>query len=190
MVAPDPPVYDAELYVRALRFAAEKHRAQTMPGNPPLPYVVHITSVAAELIAELPGERPTHVDVAVQCALLHDTLEDTDATEPELRALFGPAVADGVLALTKDPTLPKGTGMKDSLGRILMQPREVALVKIADRITNLAPPPPHWSREKCLAYRDEAQLIADELGSRSLTLVQKLRKRIAGYASLIPPAKS
>jgi (p)ppGpp synthase/HD superfamily hydrolase len=57
------------------------------------------------------------------------------------------------------------------------------MVKLADRITNLAPPPSSWTREKCARYRDEAILIADALGAASPALDARLRARIASYAT-------
>jgi len=86
-----------------------------------------------------------------------------------------------VSALTKDPSLGKPTAMRDSLNRILRQPAEVAMVKLADRITNLAPPPPQWTAEKVSAYRAEAVLIADTLGAASAGLAARLRQRIERY---------
>jgi (p)ppGpp synthase/HD superfamily hydrolase len=170
-------VYAPDRYVAALRFAAERHRGQLVPGSE-LSYVVHVVSVASEVIAAL---EPDHdADLAVCAALLHDTIEDTGATHGELAA-FGQRVADGVQALSKDKSTPDP--MADSLRRIRMQPREIWMVKLADRITNLAPPPAHWSRDKCRAYRDEAIVIADTLGTASAALDARLRARIASYAA-------
>ncbi len=171
-------MYSPDRYVAALRFAAERHRAQLVPGSQ-LPYIVHVVAVAAELIAALAPD--DDADLAVCAALLHDTIEDTGTTRDELVAAFGPRVADGVQALSKDKTA--ADAMADSLERIRTQPREIWMVKLADRITNLAPPPPTWSREKCAAYRDEATSIADALGAASAQLDARLRRRIASYAA-------
>jgi (p)ppGpp synthase/HD superfamily hydrolase len=171
-------VITPDRYVAALRFAAERHRAQLVPGSE-LPYVVHVVSVAAELIAALaPGD---DADLAVCAALLHDTIEDTGTTRDELVTAFGVRVADGVQALSKDKGAPDP--MADSLQRIRMQPREIWMVKLADRIANLAPPPAAWSRDKCRAYREQAIAIADALGAASAALDARLRTRIASYAA-------
>ena len=171
--------FDADLYVRALRFAAGKHAGQAVPGTE-LPYVVHVVSVAGEVIAAL-GDvaRP---DLAIACALLHDTVEDTGTTLDEIAAAFGTEVAAGVAALTKDAALPKPERMADSVRRIRAQPREVWCVKLADRITNLAPPPVGWTREKCRAYREEAGEIVAALGEASAMLAMRLRAKIEAYA--------
>ena len=52
-------------------------------------------------------EPQLHESLAVQCALLHDTIEDTAVTFEEIVDRFGREVAEGVLSLTKDKTLPK-----------------------------------------------------------------------------------
>jgi len=181
-VTPSPSMtFSPERYVAALEFAATRHRTQLVPGTE-LPYVVHVVSVAAELIAVLAESRVDQPDLAVQCALLHDTIEDTGTRYDEVAAAFGTGVADGVAALSKDEALPKAERMADSLRRIRLQPREVWMVKLADRITNLSAPPAYWSAEKRVAYRDEAIEIADALGSASQLLDTRLRERIVAYA--------
>jgi (p)ppGpp synthase/HD superfamily hydrolase len=175
-------MFSPERYVETMRFAAAKHLAQKEPGHD-LPYLVHLVSVAAEVIASLPATPLADPELAVTCALLHDTVEDTATTLDEIAARFGPAVAAGVGALTKDASLPKPEQMPDSLRRIREQPPEIAAVKLADRITNLSAPPHYWTREKCGAYRVEAIAIADALGHASKTLDARLRARIETYAA-------
>ena len=172
-------MFSPDRYVDAMRFAAAAHKSQKVPGSE-LPYLVHVVSVAAEVIAALAAD--ADADLAVTCALLHDTVEDTDVTLEQITARFGDAVAAGVSALTKNAALPtKAEKMADSLRRITEQPPEIAVVKLADRITNLATPPHSWSQEKCAAYRLEAGLIADTLGYASPALVQRLRSRMEAY---------
>lgn len=173
-------MFSPERYVQAMRFSAERHAAQKVPGTE-LPYLVHVVSVAAEVIAVLPATKLADPDLAVTCALLHDTVEDTETTLAEITERFGPAVAAGVAALSKDGELPKDEKMADSLRRIKAQPPEVAVVKLADRTTNLAPPPHYWTKEKCRAYRAEAIAIADALGYASAALEARLRARIEAY---------
>lgn len=173
--------FSPDRYVAALEFAAARHRTQLVPGTD-LPYVVHVVSVAAEVIATLAESRVDQPDLAVQCALLHDTIEDTGTRYEEVAAAFGTEVADGVVALSKDEALPKAERMTDSLRRIRLQPREIWIVKLADRITNLSEPPAYWSAEKRVAYRDEAIAIAEALGPASRPLDARIRERIVAYA--------
>lgn len=177
---------DPESYTRALHFAATAHRGQVIPGSD-YPYVLHPATVAAELIA-IAASEPFDVDLAVTCALLHDTVEDTPVTQAEVETHFGAAVASGVAALSKDESLPKEERMADSLRRILQQAREVAMVKLADRIVNLAEPPSYWSRDKRLAYQAEARVILAQLGHASPALATRLGARIERYGGFIPAA--
>lgn len=170
----------AECYRDAWRFAAQAHQGQRYPGTE-LPYLLHLGYVALEVVAALQVETVAQPALAMQCALLHDVLEDTTVSYPELQTRFGMAVADGVLALTKDARLAKAARMADSLARIRCQPREIALVKLADRISNLDSPPPSWGRARIVQYRQEAQQILAALGEASPLLAERLRQKIAAY---------
>ncbi|MBA3397136.1 MAG: bifunctional (p)ppGpp synthetase/guanosine-3',5'-bis(diphosphate) 3'-pyrophosphohydrolase [Deltaproteobacteria bacterium] len=179
-------MFAPDRYVAALRFAAERHHGQHMQESQ-LPYLVHLVAVAAEVTAALPAEG-VDVDVAIGCALLHDILEDTPTTRAELVERFGEPIAAGVSALTKassDSLILKEHRMADSLARIRAQPPAVWIVKLADRITNLAPPPAGWSRDKRVAYRDEAMQIADALGGVCPQLDARIRAKIATYAAYL-----
>ncbi len=173
--------WDQDTYLAALRFAAEAHRGQTVPGTDGLPYLVHLASVAMEVMGALQHEAVAHPTRAVICALLHDTIEDTEVTHGEVSAAFGPEVADGVLALSKDARLPKVDRMQDSLDRIRRLAPEVWMVKLADRITNLQPPPAHWTHEKRRRYWEEAGRIRDALGDASAYLSARIEAKMATY---------
>jgi (p)ppGpp synthase/HD superfamily hydrolase len=173
-------IWTPEGYLAALRFAAEAHAGQTVPGTR-LPYLLHVTSVAMEVIGAVRLEAERDEELAVQCALLHDVVEDTPKTLEQVRAAFGSAVAAGVAALSKDAALPKGEQLEDSLRRIREQPAAVWMVKLADRITNLQPPPAHWSPEKIAGYREEAIVILRTLGDASTVLARRLSQKIDGY---------
>jgi guanosine-3',5'-bis(diphosphate) 3'-pyrophosphohydrolase len=170
------------VYQEAIKFASLKHlaKSQTVKGTN-LPYVVHLSNVAMEIFMAAKHTRRFDLIFAVQLALLHDTLEDTETTPEEIIELFGKAVADGVSALSKDKDLPKEEQLSDSLQRIKIQPMEVWAVKLADRITNLQPAPRQWSVEKRKSYVVEAQLILDELGEANDYLANRLRAKIAEY---------
>jgi (p)ppGpp synthase/HD superfamily hydrolase len=175
-----PTPWSPDLYARAARFAAAAHLGQKYPGGE-LPYFLHVGIVAAEVTAALAIEAVERPDLAVACALLHDVVEDTAVSEADIAAAFGREVAAGVRALSKDPVLPKAAAMADSLRRIREQPREVWMVKLADRIANLEQPPHYWKPAKIAAYRDEAATIADALGAASEYLHGRLRAKIEDY---------
>jgi (p)ppGpp synthase/HD superfamily hydrolase len=125
-------IWSPELYTIAYKFAATYHQYQKYPGTD-LPYIMHLSFVAMEVMAALALADREDGNLAVQCALLHDVLEDTEATYADVCREFGSGVAAGVLALTKSATLPKSQQMEDSLRRLRLQPPAVRMVKLADR---------------------------------------------------------
>lgn len=178
--------FSPDTYNKAWLFATLAHAGQSYGGHLPglrIDYLNHIGSVAMETINGLShSTRPFDADLAVQCAILHDTLEDTATTYDQLVQEFGQAVADGVLALTKREDLPdKAAKMQDSLDRIRQQPHEVWMVKLADRIANLYQPPHYWDNDKMKAYVVEAQVIHDALSPAHDFLAERLRAQITAY---------
>ncbi|MGD8366010.1 MAG: HD domain-containing protein [Desulfobacterales bacterium] len=173
--------WSREKYIRAYRFAAEAHRGQTLPGIE-RPYIVHPTLVAMEIIALLSIEPGWDGDLALQTALLHDVLEDSDRKVEEIETRFGKPVADGVQALTKNVRIEdRRERLAENLERIRKQPWEIWLVKMADRLTNLAAPPPIWTSRQVAEYRKEAVLIHRALGKANPFLARRLSRRIAAY---------
>jgi (p)ppGpp synthase/HD superfamily hydrolase len=126
--------WSQELYIRAYKYAARAHHGQCVPGSD-LPYITHLSFVSMEIMSSLSVGNKRNGDLAVQCALLHDTLEDTGVTYEQVKEKFGIVVACGVQALTKNIKLDKNKQMEDSLRRIKKQPKEIWMVKMADRIT-------------------------------------------------------
>lgn len=173
-------------YQNALRFAALKHTeaSQVIPGTY-LPYVVHICNVAMEVLVAAGHSSTFNLELAMPIALLHDTLEDTETTPDELAVLFGKEVAQGVMALTKDVSLPKEQQMEDCLFRIKLQPTEIWAVKLSDRITNLQPPPLTWDEQKRIRYREEARTILRELKEGDEYLAVRLQGKIEEYGRYI-----
>ncbi len=184
--------WSPDVFIDAYRFAAEAHwspaRRQVVPGTE-VPYLMHFSQVAMEVAWALALEPGLDGDLALPCALLHDTLEDTDTTYGLLAEKFGHAVADGVLALTKDESVgaglpqPRAERLRttDCLERIARQPREIWIVKLADRITNLQPPPASWTQERKTSYREEAAEILGALGAASPCLAARLGDKIERY---------
>ena len=82
---------------------------------------------------------------------------------------------------TENKKIERNLRMADSIARIKIQPREIWMVKLADRITNLQPPPPQWTKEKINRYRIEAAYILEELGESSPILSERLGKKIEDY---------
>ena len=180
--------WSQEAYIRAYTYAAIAHNGQQVPGTD-LPYLMHVSLVAMEVMAALVVEPVNNPNLAIQCALLHDTIEDTDTVYDDINAHFGKDVADGVLALTIDETIGSGQNkferrwlqLEDYLRRIKMQPPEIWMVKMADRITNLQPPPEHWTAEMIERYLQGAKRIHTALAPASKFLGSRLLQKINHY---------
>jgi len=181
--------WSPDVFAKAWNFATHFHQGQTYggpEGGMRLDYLNHVGSVAVEIIWALPAAPDAHGNLAVQCALLHDVIEDTTATYELVAEQFGKDVADGVMALTKDPALPtKAEQMADSLQRIRQQRKEIWMVKMADRITNLYHPPYYWDKTKIERYRQEALEIYDALHTANEALARRLLEKIDRYKDFL-----
>lgn len=176
------------LYQEAIKFATAKHQEkdQKVPGTD-LPYVVHVSNVAMEIIIASSLSGNFNLGFAVQVALLHDTMEDTSTDFGELENKFGVEIAKAVLALTKNKKLQKEQQMPDSLERIKKLQKEVWAVKLADRITNLQQPPSTWNNAKKIKYQQEARTILHELKDGNDFLARRLEAKIEAYGNYITP---
>src|SRR5882672_10834679 len=138
--------HDLVLLARAADYAARQHIAQRRKGERAEPYVNHLTEVAALLAAASDGSD----DVLVMGGLLHDTLEDTDATYEDLVQRFGPEVAALVAEVTDDKSLPKEERKRLQIDKTPGKSRRAKLLKLADKTSNLrslaTSPPKGWPR--------------------------------------------
>ena len=87
--------------LRAIHFAAGRHRDHRRKDSRQTPYVNHLIEVAL-LLSEVVGDSDPDLIIA---GLLHDTVEDVGVTRDELEAQFGEGVAALVLAVTDDKNL-------------------------------------------------------------------------------------
>ena len=127
----------ASRYHNGQKYGGEKEGEQ-------IAYLEHLGAVMIEVQNAIQQDQTIQKkELAILCAILHDILEDTDCRPEEIRQRFGPEVLAGVQALTKDDSIPsKQDKMLDSLRRIkALNIPAVGMVKLADRICNLAAPP-------------------------------------------------
>lgn len=129
------PSADEGALNRAYVYALQKHGSQTRASGDP--YFSHPVEVAGILTRY-------KLDAAtIITALLHDTIEDTDATAEEITELFGPEVArlvDGVTKLTRIQLQSDKTKQAENFRKLLLAMSEdirVLLVKLADRVHNM-----------------------------------------------------
>ncbi|HNY12061.1 MAG TPA: HD domain-containing protein [Candidatus Wallbacteria bacterium] len=177
-------MWTQEVFQKAIDYAAFAHIQQTVPGKP-YSYVVHLANVSMEVMGAISSSNVENPDLALACAVLHDTIEDTGVTYEDLAVAFGVDVASGVLALTKNKKLEGSEKMLDSIARIKKMPREIGMVKLADRITNLQKPPAHWKSEKIAKYIEEAGVILKELAHCNDYLANRLEGKIKEYAKYL-----
>lgn len=156
------------MIIKAAVFAAEKHRYQRRKGFNQIPYINHPLKVADLLIQC--GEISSNLIVA---SLLHDVIEDTDATEAEITDLFNLEIAKLVEEVSDNKELPYTTRKELQVKKAPGLSHNAKLIKIADKICNIRDflvYPVDWSPERKLAYLDWAKLVA--AGCRGLN--QKL----------------
>jgi len=151
------------LLLKALTFAARKHRDQRRKDARASPYINHPIALADVLVNEAGV-----TDVDVLCAaLLHDTIEDTETTPGELEREFGRDIADIVVELTDNKMLKKRTRKRMQIAHAASASRQAKLVKLADKICNLrditARPPASWGVERRREYFDWAKTVVDRL---------------------------
>jgi len=178
--------WDREIYIKAWKFATKHHSGQKYGGSEEgeyVDYINHIGMVTMEVIWALQhSEQQYDANLAIQCAILHDTIEDTEVSYEDIKSLFGENVANGVLALSKNGDFKnKSQQMTDSLERIKKQSKEIWMVKMADRISNLNHPPFYWNNEKKEKYLVEAKTIFEELHEANHLLAERLDEKINDY---------
>lgn len=147
--------------MRALDFAARKHRDQRRKGAAGEPYVNHLTEVA-RLVAEATDGADT---TAVLGALLHDTIEDTGTTRDELERHFGAEVAALVAEVTDDKSLPKLRRKELQVEGAPHKSARAKLIKLADKTSNLRSllnsPPTNWDVARQHAYFEWARQVVE-----------------------------
>jgi GTP diphosphokinase / guanosine-3',5'-bis(diphosphate) 3'-diphosphatase len=156
--------------LKAALFAAEKHSGQRRKGTAAEPYVNHLLEVA-ELVSSTLPEPDTNLVIA---ALLHDTIEDTGVTKEELVQAFGSDVADLVMEVTDDKSLPKAERKRLQIVNASNISVRAQAIKLADKISNLrailASPPADWSGERRREYCEWAKQVVDGLTAPNQTL--------------------
>ena len=101
-----------------------------------------------------------------------------DKTSDNIASEFGEKVAKGVKALTKNEEIEYNKQIEDVVQRIKQEPKEVAIVKMADRLFNLRDRVPNWSDEKQAHYLQDATIILNELSYASKNLSEALKNAI------------
>ena len=163
------PNADFERLDSAFHYADSHHSSQLRKDGSP--YVTHPLAVA-ELVVEMGLDLDSII-----AALLHDTIEDTDATHEEIAKLYGETVADlveGVTKLTRVHYTSKEEEQMENLRKMLMAMAKdirVILIKICDRLHNMRTMEfmkPHKQREISLETMEIYAPIAHRLGMQKV----------------------
>ncbi len=163
------PNLDTQRLFAAFTYADAEHHGQLRKSGEP--YIIHPLAVA-DIVADL------GLDVdSVIAALLHDCIEDTDATHEEIAKKFGEPVAElveGVTKLTRVQYVSKEEEQMENLRKMLMamaQDIRVILIKICDRLHNMRTmeyQSPKKQREKSLETMEIYAPLAHRLGMQKL----------------------
>ncbi|HEX7629081.1 MAG TPA: HD domain-containing protein [Candidatus Methylomirabilis sp.] len=150
---------DLQQFLHAAAFAAGKHRLQRRKDAEASPYINHPLEVAALLA----GEGSVTDGVTLMAAVLHDTLEDTEATPEELTATFGTAIRDLVQEVTDDKRLPKAERKALQAAGAPRLSDRAKLIRLADKIANVRDvthhPPAQWDLARRRAYLDWTEAV-------------------------------
>lgn len=161
--------YDLDLIDKAYQMAEECHQGQLRYSGDS--YVSHPVAVA-KILTELGMDTQS-----VIAALLHDVVEDTDASLEEIQSKFGTDVAhlvDGVTKLGKVPTSTREEVQAENIRKMLMAMNEdvrVIIIKLADRLHNMRTLEfmrPQKQRDKSLEVLEIYAPIAHRLGIRAV----------------------
>jgi GTP diphosphokinase / guanosine-3',5'-bis(diphosphate) 3'-diphosphatase len=154
------------LILRALEFAAFRHRNQTRKGKDKSPYINHPIQVA-NLLANEGGEKDP---VLLTAAILHDIIEDTVDTPEEkleltkqISEIFGEQVLSVTLEVTDDKSLEKQDRKQLQIEEAPYKSDNAKKLKIADKIMNVRDitdnPPVGWPVKRIMEYFDWAEKV-------------------------------
>ena len=149
----------AEALLKALGFAAHRHRDERRKGSEASPYINHPIEVA-ETLARV--GRVDDLEV-LQAAVLHDTLEDTQTSPEDLEQKFGSVVRKLVEEVTDDKSLRKETRKRLQIEHAPLLSSGAKLIKLADKICNVRDvthaPPKDWNAQQRFEYLDWAAAV-------------------------------
>lgn len=164
-----------EIFIEALKFAAEKHVSQRRKGCDQIPYINHPIKVV-QVLHKIGNETD---DELLSAAVLHDVLEDTCATEQELRERFGDKVTDWVIEVTDDMTLTYDDRKRYQIKKAQGLSAGAKKIKIADKISNIQDIislPMTWSNRRKKQYFEWSDRVVEGCRGVNIKLDQEFDK--------------
>jgi (p)ppGpp synthase/HD superfamily hydrolase len=159
--------------MRAADFAAKWHTAHRRKGAAQEPYINHLLEVAS-LVTEATSGTDTNAIIA---ALLHDSIEDQNISAEMIANEFGKDVANIILEVTDDKSLPKAERKLKQIESAPDKSRAAKMVKLADKISNVRAvtdtPAIGWPVQRRLEYVDWAKQVVAGLRGTSPWLEQR-----------------
>lgn len=153
------PLADTTLLLKAIRFAAAKHRNQRRKDVEASPYINHPIEVAT-VLAEHGGVTDL---TTLLGAILHDTIEDTQTSAAELEQHFGPAVRQLVQELTDDKSLRQHDRKRLQAEYAAHKSPRAKVVRLGDKICNVLDvtnqPPSTWDLARRQEYLDWTEQV-------------------------------
>lgn len=169
-------LHDLHSILAAARFAAEKHAGQKRKGATGEPYVNHLLEVA-ELVSSALTEPDPNLVIA---ALLHDTVEDTGVSKEDLVRQFGSDVAELVMEMTDDKSLPKAERKRLQIEHAPKKSVRARMIKLADKISNLrsilTSPPVDWDHERKRQYFEWSKQVVEALKAPDPVLLAEFER--------------
>ena len=163
------PGANMEIIERAIRYAEDKHKDQKRKDGSP--YIIHPLAVA-EVVLEMGLDQD-----AILGAILHDCIEDTDASFDDIAKLFGRTTAElveGVTKLTRADFSSTEEAQMENLRKMFLAMSKdirVVLIKIADRLHNMRTmqyQTPAKQVKKCRETMDIYAPLAHRLGMQKI----------------------
>jgi guanosine-3',5'-bis(diphosphate) 3'-pyrophosphohydrolase len=176
------------LILRAVDFAARKHRDQKRKDKDASPYINHPIAVAL-LLAEVGGVTDSEILAA---AILHDTLEDTDTSPKELEATFGSRIRKLVEEVTDDKSLKKEVRKQRQIDHAAHLSPGAVLIKLGDKTANVLDvthsPPAAWNAQRRREYLEWANAVVKNCPSVNSALEKYFDQVLkAGRRKLVCP---
>ncbi|MGM0583372.1 MAG: HD domain-containing protein [Pseudomonadota bacterium] len=173
-------------FTEAALYAARRHARQRRKAPGGEPYVNHVLEVTARL-ARVHSQDST----LLLGALLHDVVEDTEATLEEVAGRYGPATADLVAEVSDDKSLPREVRKRLQVETAPDRSARARRLKLADLAANVGSlvhdAPADWGRAREAEYLDWARRVAEgcagadaELAAAFEAEAARLERKLSG----------
>ena len=147
------------LLFKTLNYAAEQHNAQRRKGMESVPYINHpikVTNIISQFI-------PDASDELICASILHDVVEDTDATIDDIKNKFGDVIASIVQEVTDDKSLSKVESRRKQIENAPKLSYNAKIIRVCDKISNVrdicGENIPDWDYKTKIEYLNWAEQV-------------------------------